>query len=320
MGKKNDAKDRDKRPFHGPDIDLDWSALDPPDDDPDLPAPVKSGRRKKKKVLPPQITFDDIGGQREAKEELQELAADFKDPTLCIKWGSRPPKGICLNGPPGNGKTLLGRALAGVVNLPFFYVRMTDIFDKWVGNSEKNVQRIFDQAKQKGGVIFFDEADGLMGSRARSTHQRYESAVLAAINTNMDGFEPTSGVVVIFATNRLGDIDEATVRAGRIDKIIQVPLPKEADRKEIFLVHMRNAEKVARRRLFEELDFDILIRKTRGFSGADIAEIVRRTLDAKKRANRAGQDPGLAITDDIVSQILKYERLSKIDKTIGFKP
>lgn len=317
MGKKDNPKNRDRHPFRGPTIDFDLPDSDPPDDnDVDLPAPTRS--RHSKKVELPQITFDDIGGQHEAKEELQELAADLKDSNLCKKWGSRPPKGICLNGPPGNGKTLLGRALAGAASLPFFYVRVTDIFDMWVGNSEKNVKRIFDQAKAKGGIIFFDEADGIMGSRARPDRQRYESAVLAAINTNMDGFEPTSGVVVIFATNRLGDIDEATVRAGRIDKIIQVPLPNESDRQEVFLIHMRNAEKVAGRKLFEELNFDILIRRTRGFSGADLAEIVRRTLDHKKRQDRAGKNPSLVTTDDMVSQISKYERLRRINRTIGF--
>jgi SpoVK/Ycf46/Vps4 family AAA+-type ATPase len=280
-------------------------------------SPRKSPIRNKKPA-PPLVTFTDVGGQREAKNELMELAEDLKNPDLCKKWGTRPVKGVCLNGPPGNGKTLLARALANAVEVRFFHTKVSDIYDVWVGSSERNVAKLFEEAKRKGGIIFFDEADALLGSRAHHSAQRWEAAVLAEINVQMDGFLPIDNVVVMFATNRIEDMDEAAIRAGRIDRIIQVPKPDEETRREVLEIHMRAAERVAERELFLEIKLETSIAATKVFSCSDVAEIVRRALAEKKRLDRAGGNPSQVTTEELMCEISKYERNKKDAKKIGF--
>ncbi|MDO8559329.1 MAG: AAA family ATPase [bacterium] len=277
--------------------------------------------------------FDAVGGQVKAKKEVMELSLALESPELYDKWGTRPVKGICLFGPPGNGKTLLARALADNTRAPFYYVKSSEIIDKWLGNSEKNIEALFAKARETGGIIFIDEADALAPSRSFYDISSEAKKVVDALCRNMDGLESFDNVVVFLATNRLKDIDPAILRSGRIDRIIEVPLPDCEGRKEIFEIHIRKAEEKAGRKLFEPLDvgasdiaeivrmaekianrkvdalldMDFILHQTDGYSGSDICEIIRRTLEAKVKEERLGKVPGLVTTRDIMKEVDLYE-------------
>src|SRR3989344_7057666 len=277
--------------------------------------------------------FNAVGGQAKAKEAIMEIASAFENSELYDKWGTRPVKGICLFGPPGNGKTLLARALADNIRVPFYYVKSSEIIDKWLGNSEKNIEAIFVKARETDGVIFIDEADALAPSRSSYDISSEAKKVVAALCRNMDGLESFGNVVVFLATNRLKDIDPAIIRSGRIDRIIEVPLPDREGRKEIFEIHIKKAEERAGRKLFEPLDvessdigelikiaekianhkvdvlldLDFILNQTDGYSGSDIYEIIRRTLEAKVREEASGKTPGVVATRDIMKEVDLYE-------------
>jgi ATP-dependent 26S proteasome regulatory subunit len=297
----------------------------------EAPAPEKEDRNR--------ITFADIGGQAKAKKELMKLAVSLNRPELYARWGGRAPRGVLLNGPPGTGKTLLARALADAVEVEFYNVSSSQVKDMWYSKSARNVDEVFAKARQTGGVIFFDEADGLFGARTDNQHKTHDEdgTVIAALNRNMDGFEPNDRVVVILATNFAKKLDEAATRAGRIDRFIEVPLPDAEGRKEIFKIHMRNTElrAVPWRQLFPDVDAEALIRETEGYNGADIAEVIRRAIEAKvfeedelltkmlenkaERENNEGISE-MITTEDILREIRNYERkVNKKNNDSGLK-
>ncbi|MBI2041813.1 MAG: AAA family ATPase, partial [Candidatus Nealsonbacteria bacterium] len=210
------------------------------------------------------IGFDAIGGQDKAKNEIMNLSSALISPESYKKWGTRPLRGVCLCGPPGNGKTLLAKALADNVKAPFYPVKSSEIISMWLGESDKNVDNLFAKARKTGGIIFIDEADALVPSRSSYDMSNAIKRIVDAFCRNMDGFEASDNVIVFFATNRLQDMDSAIMRPGRIDKIIEVPLPDREGRKEIFEIHAKKAEEIAGRQLFEPLDT----------GSSDIAEFV----------------------------------------------
>jgi transitional endoplasmic reticulum ATPase len=246
---------------------------------PDLPratsAPAGSG-----------AAFDEVGGQDEAKRELQAICLAVRDPEAYRRWGARPPKGVLLYGPPGTGKTLLARCLAQEAGARFLHLRATDVTSKWYGEAERRMQQAFDRARREApAVIFFDEIDAI--ARAREDAHEATHRVVSTLLENMDGLEEARGVVVVAATNRPEVVDQALTRPGRFDRLVEVPLPNRAGRRAIFRVHLRKAEHQAGRRLFDPVDgagWDRLLDTSEGFSGADIAETVRRALEAKVRA------------------------------------
>ncbi len=264
------------------------------------------------------IRFDSIGGQLHAKSEVMSLSAALNNPERYQRWGTKPPRGICLYGPPGTGKTLLAKALATEIKVPFYPVDASQLMSKWYGEAEKNIDRTFEAVRKTGGILFFDEADSLASSRSAPHAHEVTKRVVAALCRNMDGFKTLDKVVVFFATNRLEDMDPAVIRPGRIDRIIEVPLPDREGRREIFGIHLRSAEQIASRKLFENLDIESLLDKTDEYSGADIAEIIRRVLEAKVREEDSGRSPGLVTTGDILQEISSYERVKKNRQAIGF--
>ena len=279
-------------------------------------APLKLKKATPEVPPPAEATFEQVGGQSAAKEEVMGLAAALRNPERYKRWGTKPPRGICLFGPPGTGKTLLAKALSKAVQVPFYNVDSSQLMSKWYGESEQNVDKAFEEARKTGGILFFDEADALAATR-NDSHE-VTKRVVAALCRNMDGFNASDKVVVFFATNRPEDMDPAVVRPGRVDKIINVPLPDRSGRNEIFAIHMKKARGLAERELFEEINVEELLERTDGYSGADIAEIVRRVLETKVRAEEHGEKTDLVTTDNFLAEISGYDHAKKSRNEIGF--
>ncbi|HEY4027354.1 MAG TPA: ATP-binding protein [Candidatus Dormibacteraeota bacterium] len=241
-------------------------------------------------------TFNDVGGQDAARAELETICLAVSNPDAFRAWGARPPRGVLLYGPPGTGKTLLARALAHEAGARFLHVRATDVVSKWYGEAERRVQQAFDRARAEApAVIFFDEIDAL--ARNRDLAHEATHRMVSTFLENMDGLREVEGVIVLAATNRPDAVDDALTRPGRFDRLVEVPMPARDGRRAIFRVHMRRAEAKAGRPLFADLDdglWESLLDATEGFSGADVAETVRRALEAKVRSGAtAGRiEPG----------------------------
>ncbi|HEX54883.1 MAG TPA: AAA family ATPase, partial [Candidatus Altiarchaeales archaeon] len=232
----------------------------------------------------PNITWNDIGGLDDVKGLLREVVEwPLKDPESFRELGIKPPKGVLLYGPPGCGKTLLAKAIANESNANFIAVKGPELLSKWVGESEKHVREIFRKARQVApSIIFFDEFDSISKIRGRTLTDVTERMVNQLL-TEIDGIEELEGVVVIAATNRPDLIDPSLLRPGRIDLKIEIPLPDEKTREEIFKVHTRKMP------LDKDVNLKELAEKTSGFTGADIEALCREAamnaLREKKRKN-----------------------------------
>ncbi len=217
------------------------------------------------------VTFQDVAGLSEAKQEVQEIVEFLKNPEKFTNLGGKIPKGALLVGPPGTGKTLLAKAVAGEADVPFFSMSGSDFVEMFVGVGASRVRDLFRQAKEKAPcIIFIDEIDAV--GRARSNRGGMPSndereSTLNQLLTEMDGFGTNSGVIILAATNRADILDKALLRAGRFDRQIHVDLPELQDRVEIFNVHLKPLKLAA------DLDVAKLARQTPGFSGADIANV-----------------------------------------------
>lgn len=251
----------------------------------------------------PDVTFDDVGGCDEAKVELQSICLALATPELYQKWGTRPPRGVLLYGPPGTGKTLLARCVAGQANAEFMHIRAVDVGSMWYGQAEKHMQSAFDEARRRAPcVLFLDEVDALTPPREMA-HEA-TGRVVATLLENLDGLQPLEGVAVLAATNRLDAVDPAFTRPGRLDRLVRVPLPNPEARLQILGVHQRRANKLAERDLFAPSDYRRLVRGSEGMSGADIEELVRRTLEDKVRE---GATEGLITEDDLLRLMAQFE-------------
>ncbi len=275
--------------------------------------------KKAIEIEKPNVSFEDVGGQEEAKREIQGLSFALRNPELYQKWGTKPPKGIMLFGPPGTGKTLMAKALATEAAAKFYHVKVSDISSMWYGQSEKLMQGVFDLAKENGpSIIFFDEVDAIASQRDHS-HEATQR-VVSTLLENLDGMESCPNIMVVASTNRLGAVDPALKRPGRIDRLVEVPLPDAEGRKQIFTIHSAKAERIAERPIFNEVDWDAIVAQTDKMSGADIAEIIRRTLEDKVRKEGIGEEAGAVTTEDIAREIKAYERVRETTKKMGFQP
>ena len=260
----------------------------------------------------PDVTFDDIGGCEEAKRQLKTVVKALKDPSAYARWGTSAPSGVLLYGEPGTGKTLLAKALAREANAGIYVVGIPDVLHSLFGRTEKYIQAIFNEAKKNAPVIIFmDEIDALAGHRQFSTE--VTSRIVSVLLTNLEGLrERDSGIVIVGATNLLGSIDKALLRPGRFDLVVNVPLPEEEQRKQIFEIHMNSGRKKAGRELFDgSIDLLTLASKAHGFSGADIREIVRRVLAEKVEQEDEGHKVGLVTMKGILDVIKLYEKIGK---------
>jgi len=230
------------------------------------------------------VTFADVAGCDEAKEDVAELVDFLKDPSKFQKLGGRIPKGVLMVGNPGTGKTLLARAIAGEAKVPFFSISGSDFVEMFVGVGAARVRDMFDQAKKHAPcIVFIDEIDAVGRQRGAGlgggNDEREQT--LNQLLVEMDGFEGTTGVIVIAATNRPDVLDPALLRPGRFDRQVVVPLPDIRGREQILLVHMRKVP------LAPDVKADIIARGTPGFSGADLANLVNEAaLFAARQSKR----------------------------------
>ena len=229
------------------------------------------------------VTFQDVAGADEAKEEVTEMVEFLKDPSKFQKLGGKIPKGVLMVGPPGTGKTLLARAIAGEAKVPFFTISGSDFVEMFVGVGASRVRDMFEQAKKHAPcIIFIDEIDAVgrhRGAGLGGGHDEREQT-LNQLLVEMDGFEGNEGVIVIAATNRPDVLDPALLRPGRFDRQVVVPLPDVRGREQILKVHMRKIP------VAEDVKASVIARGTPGFSGADLANLVNEAALFAARANK----------------------------------
>jgi len=229
------------------------------------------------------VTFKDVAGVDEAKEELKEIIEYLREPQKFQKLGGRIPKGVLLVGPPGTGKTLLARAVAGEANVPFFSISGSDFVEMFVGVGASRVRDLFEQGKKNAPcIIFIDEIDAVgrhRGAGLGGGHDEREQT-LNQLLVEMDGFESNDGVILVAATNRPDVLDPALLRPGRFDRRVVVGLPDVRGREEILRVHVKKVP------VADDVNLNVLSRGTPGFSGADLANMVNEAALSAARMNR----------------------------------
>jgi len=227
------------------------------------------------------VTFDDVAGVEESKEEVQEIVEFLRDPSKFQKLGGRMPTGVLMTGNPGTGKTLLAKAIAGEARVPFFSISGSDFVEMFVGVGASRVRDMFEQAKKNAPcIIFIDEIDAVgrhRGAGIGGGNDEREQT-LNQLLVEMDGFEGSEGIIVIAATNRPDVLDPALLRPGRFDRQVVVPLPDIRGREQILKVHMRKVP------IGKSVDAAIIARGTPGFSGADLANLVNEAALFAARA------------------------------------
>ena len=228
----------------------------------------------------PDVKWDDVGGLKEVKQELQEAVEwPMKYPGLYDKLGHSMPRGILLHGPSGTGKTLLAKAVATESEANFVSVRGPELLSKWVGESERGIREIFKRARQSAPcVVFFDEIDSIAPIRGAGGETAVSERVVSQLLTELDGMENMHGVVVLAATNRADMIDPALLRPGRFDKIIQIPLPDKESRKSILKINAAKIPTITEESDPNHVDFEKLADITDGLSGADTASIANTAV------------------------------------------
>ncbi|XP_027838943.1 ATP-dependent zinc metalloprotease YME1L isoform X2 [Aphis gossypii] len=216
------------------------------------------------------VTFNDVKGVDEAKQELRDIVEFLKNPTKFSSLGGKLPKGVLLVGPPGTGKTLLARAVAGEAGVPFFHAAGSEFDEILVGQGARRIRDLFKAAKEKSPcVVFIDEIDSVGAKRTNSVLHPYANQTINQLLTEMDGFHQNQNIIVLGATNRREDLDRALLRPGRFDIEVDVPLPDYAGRKQIIDLYLKKV-------LSKDIDVDLLARGTSGFTGADIENMVNQ--------------------------------------------
>ncbi|AGX89341.1 ATP-dependent zinc metalloprotease FtsH [Mycoplasma parvum] len=227
------------------------------------------------------ITFKDVAGIKEEKQELEEIVDFLKRPKKYASMGARIPKGVILYGPPGTGKTLLAKAVSGESNVPFIEASGASFDDMFVGVGAKRVRELFSKAKRMSPcIIFIDEIDALAARRGGKYNMQGNEQTINQLLSEMDGFNTQAGIIVIAATNRLESIDEAVLRPGRFDRHIQINLPDISERREILKLHAKN------KNLSNKVNLEEMARKTPGFSGAQLENVLNEAALLSVRFNK----------------------------------
>ena len=256
------------------------------------------------------VTFKDVAGLAEAKQEVEEIVSFLKNPEKYTELGGKIPKGALLVGPPGTGKTLLAKAVAGEANVPFFSLSGSDFVEMFVGVGASRVRDLFRQAKEKSPcIVFIDKIDAVGRARGKNANMNSNDERENTLNqllTEMDGFGSNSGVIILAATNRADILDKALLRAGRFDRQIHVELPDLNERKEIFGVHLRPIK------IDESVDAEFLARQTPGFSGADIANVCNEAalIAARNGKKFVQKEDFMNAVDRIVGGLEKRSKIT----------
>jgi cell division protease FtsH len=256
------------------------------------------------------VTFKDVAGLAEAKQEVEEIVSFLKDPARYTELGGKIPKGALLVGPPGTGKTLLAKAVAGEADVPFFSLSGSDFVEMFVGVGASRVRDLFRQAKEKAPcIVFIDEIDAVGRARGKNVNMNSNDERENTLNqllTEMDGFGSNSGVIILAATNRADVLDKALLRAGRFDRQIHVELPDLNERKEIFGVHLRPIK------IDNSVDTEFLARQTPGFSGADIANVCNEAalIAARNGKKFVQKEDFMSAVDRIVGGLEKRTKIT----------
>ncbi|RGP18376.1 ATP-dependent zinc metalloprotease FtsH [Parabacteroides gordonii] len=266
------------------------------------------------------VTFKDVAGLSEAKQEVEEIVSFLKSPERYTELGGKIPKGALLVGPPGTGKTLLAKAVAGEADVPFFSLSGSDFVEMFVGVGASRVRDLFRQAKEKSPcIVFIDEIDAVGRARGKNANMNSNDERENTLNqllTEMDGFGSNSGVIILAATNRADILDKALLRAGRFDRQISVELPDLNERKEIFGVHLRPIK------IDESVDAEFMARQTPGFSGADIANVCNEAALIAARSDKkfVQKEDFMNAIDRIVGGLEKRSMITTADerKSIAF--
>jgi len=251
----------------------------------------------------PTVKWTDIGGLKEVKQRLQEAVEwPLKYPDVFKKINVQGPKGILLFGPPGCGKTLLAKAVATESEANFITVRGPELISKWVGESEKGIRKIFSKARQVApSIIFFDEIDSIAPRRGQESGVKVTERMVNQLLTEMDGVESLERVIVIAATNRPDILDEALLRPGRFDVIVEIPLPDKESRRDILNIHMKGMP-------LKDVKVDELVEQTEGFTGADLKSLTR---EAGLNAIRKNLDKTEFVTYEDFKEALQKVKISK---------
>ena len=269
----------------------------------------------------PDISFDEVGGLKVAKEHLRGFALALTSPESYEEWGIAPPKGLLLYGPPGTGKSKLARALATAAGAIFYHVKLLNLTSKFGANTGELLQEILRIAGGEGkAVLFLDEAEALSLEHLLPPPAAREASarLVAALCEKLDGLRPGSRVLVIGATSRTDAVDAVLVAPGRLDHLVEVPLPDAEAQREIMELVKARTERNAGRPLFETIEYRKVLPVMGGMSGADISEIIRRALEAKVHQTEGGTEPGPVSTDDLLASIDAYKRVRGVVEKIRY--
>ena len=267
------------------------------------------------------ISFDDVGGLRQAKIILKGFALALSEPDLYRQWGIEPPKGLLLYGPPGTGKSKLAQALATTSGAIFYHLKLMNLTSKFGANTADLLQEILKIAMAEGpAVLFLDEAEALSLEHLLPPPQAREASarLVAALCEKLDAMNTAERILVVASTTRTDALDPALVAPGRLDHLIEIPPPDPTAQREILELIRLRTEKTAGRPLFETIDYDKILPVMGGMSGADLSVIVRRALEVKVRA--AAERPAVppVSTDDLLDAIDHYKGVRGVVEKIRY--
>ena len=269
----------------------------------------------------PDVSFDEVGGLQAAKDLLCGFTLALRSPESYARWGIPPPKGVLLYGPPGTGKSKLARALATAAGAIFYHVKLLNLTSKFGANTGELLQEILRIAGGEGrAVLFLDEAEALSLEHLLPPPAAREASarLVAALCEKLDALRPDGRVLVVGATSRTDAVDAELVAPGRLDHLVEVPLPDAEAQREILELMRARTERNAGRALFETIDHRKVLPVMGGMSGADISEIIRRALETKVHHAGDGAEPGLVTTDDLLVSIDAYKRVRGVVEKIRY--